>query len=75
MADEKFSALVKQERAELSALDADGLKTRLDEAKKKLWTLRFTHGKRMLNDTAEIANTRKTIARINMYLHRVEAAK
>jgi len=75
MADEKLTAQIKSERTELVALDADGLRSRLDEEKKKLWNLRFTHGKRMLKDTSSVAKTRRTIARINMYLHQVEAAK
>lgn len=75
MADEKLTAQIKTQREEFAALDADGLKTRLDEEKKKLWTLRFTHGKRMLTDTSAVSKSRKTIARINMYLSQLEATK
>ncbi len=74
MADEKLSAVIKKQREEFAAMSADDLKARLDAEKKNLWTLKFTQGKRMLTDTAELANSRKTIARLNMYIHQVEAA-
>lgn len=75
MADEKLSAVIKAQREEFAAMDADGLTARLDAEKKNLWMLRFTQGKRMLTDTAQLTNSRKTIARLNMYLHQLEAAK
>ena len=74
MADEKLAARVKRERAEFAAMDAATLAQRLDSEKKALWTLKFTLGKRMLTDTAQIAKTKKTIARLNLYRHRQEAA-
>ncbi len=58
----------KAEREELGALDAAGLRTQLDEAKKKLWTDSFAHGKRQLEKTAELSKSRKRIARIQTYL-------
>lgn len=73
MADEKFTAVIKKQREEFAAMDANALKARLDEEQKTLWTLKFTQGKRMLNNTAALSKSRKTIARINMYLHRLEA--
>ena len=60
--------LAKQEREELSGLDAAALRAQLEEAKKKLWTDQFALGKRTLNNTAELAKTRKRIARIQTYL-------
>jgi len=63
---------VKQERDELAALDAAGLRQRLDEEKKKLWTDTFAHGKRQLQDTSSLSKARKTIARIHTYLHKLE---
>ena len=60
------------ERKELSGLDAAGLATRLDEEKRKLWNYRFTLGKRQLENTADIAKTRKRIARIHTYLRALE---
>lgn len=74
MADEKLSAVIKKQREEFAAMDANALKARLDEEKKNLWTLKFTQGKRMLTDTAALAKSRKTIARLNMYLHQLETA-
>lgn len=73
MADEKFSALVKKQREEFAQMDANALNERLDAEKKTLWMLKFTQGKRMLTDTASLTKTRKTIARLNMYLHQLEA--
>jgi ribosomal protein L29 len=63
---------VKQEREELAGLDAAGLRQRLEEEKKKLWTNSFAHGKRTLADTASLGKSRKTIARIHTYLHQLE---
>jgi large subunit ribosomal protein L29 len=63
----------KQEREELSALDTAGLREQLEAAKKQLWTLRFTNGKRQLEKTADLGKTRKRIARINMYLAQKES--
>ena len=63
----------KTERTELSALDVAGLHAQLDTAKKQLWELRFTNGKRQLVKTADLGKTRKRIARINMYLAQKES--
>lgn len=63
----------KQEREELSGLDAAALRAQLDAAKKQLWELRFTNGKRQLEKTADLGKTRKRIARINMYLAQKES--
>ena len=71
MADEKFSALIKKQREEFAQMDVTALNERMDAEKKTLWTLKFTQGKRMLTDTASLTKTRKTIARLNMYLHQV----
>lgn len=65
--------LAKQEREELSGLDSAGLLAKLDEAKKQLWTLRFANGKRQLEKTADLARTRKKIARIHTYLTQKES--
>ena len=64
---------VRQEREELAALDAAGLRARLDEEKKRLWNYRFQLGKRQLENTAAIGATRKRIARIHTYLRKLEA--
>jgi ribosomal protein L29 len=45
----------------------------LDESRLKLWQLQFSLGKRQLENTAELAKTRKQIARILTYLNQVEA--
>lgn len=65
---------VKAEREELAGLDAAGLRARLDDEKKRLWTDRFALGKRTLTNTSEIAKTRKRIARIQTYLRQQELA-
>lgn len=57
-----------EERAELAAMDAAALRARLLEEKRSLWMARFALGKRQLEDTATLQKSRKTIARINMYL-------
>jgi ribosomal protein L29 len=62
----------KAERTELSALDAAGLRAQLDEAKKKLWTDSFAHGKRQLEKTSDLGKTRKRIARIQTFLRALE---
>ena len=62
----------KQEREEFAALDAAGLREKLDAEKKSLWINRFALGKRQLQNTAEIANARKRIARLMTYLHKQE---
>lgn len=64
MADNK---LAKAERQELSALDAAGLRSALDETQKKQWTDRFALGKRQLTNTAELRKARKRIARIQTF--------
>ena len=66
---------VRQEREELAALDEAGLRTRLDDEKKRLWNYRFQLGKRQLENTAAISATRKRIARINTYLRALELEK
>ena len=65
---EEGKVRIRQERAELAGLDEAGLRARLDDEKKRLWNYRFTLGKRQLENTAGIAQTRKRIARINTYL-------
>lgn len=70
MADGKMK--LRQERDELAALDAAGLNARLEEEKKRLWNNRFQLGKRQLENTADIAATRKRIARIHTYLRALE---
>jgi ribosomal protein L29 len=65
-------ARVRDERNELAALDAPALRARLDEEKKRLWTYRFSLGKRQLENTAAIGATRKRIARIHTYLRALE---
>jgi len=65
--------LAKESREELKGLDAAGLRAKLDEARLKLWQLQFSLGKRQLENTAELAKTRKQIARILTYLNQVEA--
>lgn len=65
--------LAKQERDELSGLDAAGLRAQLDAARKSLWENRFALGKRQLEKTADLSKTRKRIARIQTYLARIEA--
>ena len=67
--------LAKQEREEFAGLDVVALKERLETEKKALWKLNFDLGKRALVDTAEIGNTKKRIARIHTYLHRLEQAQ
>ena len=64
--------LAKQERQELEALDAAGLREQLEEAKKALWIDRFALGKRNLENTARLAKTRKRIARIHTFLRQLE---
>ncbi len=66
---------VKDERQELAGLDADGLRARLDEEKRRLWNYRFTLGKRQLENTADIAKTKKRIARIHTYLRQLDLEK
>jgi ribosomal protein L29 len=63
---------VQDERNELSGLDAPALRARLDAEKKRLWTYRFSLGKRQLENTAAISATRKRIARIHTYLRALE---
>lgn len=67
------SKLAKESREELQGLDATGLRAKLDEARMKLWQLQFALGKRQLENTADLAKTRKQIARIMTYLNQVEA--
>ncbi|GAB4463628.1 MAG: hypothetical protein OHK0029_32640 [Armatimonadaceae bacterium] len=64
--------LAKQERDEFSTMDAPALRARLEEEKKALWQNRFALGKRQLQDTAQIAKSRKRIARIMTYLRQLE---
>ena len=64
--------LAKQEREELSGLDAAALRARLIETKKKFWEAQFALGKRQLEKTADLAKTRKRVARIQTYLRQQE---
>lgn len=64
--------LAKTEREELSGLDAAALRARLIESKKKLWEDQFALGKRQLEKTADLAKTRKRVARIQTYLRQRE---
>ena len=70
MADENTK--IKAEREELAGLGADKLRERLDAEKRQLWNLRFSQGKRQLENTADLAKSRKRIARINTYLRALE---
>jgi ribosomal protein L29 len=65
--------LAKASREDLKGLNATGLRAKLDETRLKLWQLQFSLGKRQLENTAELANTRKQIARILTYLNQLEA--
>ena len=69
MANEKTT---KKEREEFAALDAAGLRERLENEKRSQWTNRFALGKRQLDNTAELNKSRKRIARINTYLRKLE---
>ena len=60
------------ERQELAGLDTEGLLARRDEERRRLFDLRFTLGKRQLENTADIQKTKKRIARINTYLRQLE---
>jgi len=62
----------KQEREEFAGLDAAGLRAQLDQEQRKLWQNGFDLGKRSLTNTAELAKSRKRIARINTYLRQLE---
>jgi ribosomal protein L29 len=64
--------LAKQEREELIALDTVTLNAKLEETKKQLWTNQFALGKRQFEKTAELAKTRKRIARIQTFLRQKE---
>ncbi|MBC8102210.1 MAG: 50S ribosomal protein L29 [Cytophagales bacterium] len=64
--------LAKQNREELSVLDAAALRAQLQEANKTLWTDTFALGKRNLENTSRLATTRKRIARIQTYLRQLE---
>jgi ribosomal protein L29 len=64
--------MAKQEREEFAGLDAAGLRARLDEEKRKHWQNGFDLGKRSLTNTAELAKSRKRMARIHTYLHQLE---
>lgn len=70
MADENQK--IKAEREEYAGLGADDLRQRLDAEKRQLWNLRFAQGKRQLDNTADLAKSRKRIARINTYLRALE---
>lgn len=65
--------LAKQEREELSGLDATALREQLNAARKSLWENRFALGKRQLEKTADLGKTRKRIARILTYMARLDA--
>lgn len=64
--------LAKQTRDELSGLDSAALREQLNEANKTLWTDTFALGKRSLENTSRLSNTRKRIARIHTYLRQHE---
>jgi len=64
--------LAKQNREELASLDAAALRAQLTETNKTLWTDTFALGKRSLENTARLSNTRKRIARIQTYLRQLE---
>ena len=66
------NTLAKQSREELVSLDATALRAQLEEANKTLWTDTFALGKRNLENTARLSNTRKRIARIQTYLRQLE---
>lgn len=57
---------------ELRQLSNDELVERLDEAYEQLWSLRFQHSTRQLNDTSQLGNTRHEIARIKTILRERE---
>ncbi len=59
---------------ELRELSADELRARVREGKKKLFTLRFQLASGRLTNTAEIAKTKREIARVLTVLREREHA-
>lgn len=57
---------------ELRQLSNDELKERLDETYEQLWSLRFQHSTRQLNDTSQLRRARRKIARIKTILRERE---
>lgn len=57
---------------ELRQLSNDELTERLDEAYEQLWSLRFQHSTRQLNDTSQLRRARREIARIKTILRERE---
>lgn len=57
---------------DLRQLSNDELTERLDEAYEQLWTLRFQHSTRQLNDTSQLRKARRNIARIKTVLRERE---
>lgn len=64
--------LTKADNEAFVGMDAAGLREQLENEKKLLWTNTFALGKRQLEKTAELTNSRKRIARINTYLRKLE---
>lgn len=57
---------------ELRQLSNDELTERLDEAYEQLWSLRFQHSTRQLNDTSQLSGAKRDIARIKTILRERE---
>ncbi len=58
--------------AELRGLDAEGLETKLREAKEELFNLRFQNATGQLDNTARLKSVRREIARIYTVLRERE---
>ncbi|MEH3032722.1 MAG: 50S ribosomal protein L29 [Aeromicrobium erythreum] len=58
--------------AELRGLDAEGLETKLREAKEELFNLRFQNATGQLDNTARLKTVRREIARIYTVLRERE---
>ncbi|KAF2956003.1 50S ribosomal protein L29 [Marinitoga sp. 38H-ov] len=63
---------MKKQVAELINLTDDELKTKLEEAKKKLFEMRFQHELGQIKNTASIKMVRRDIARIKTILRQRE---
>ncbi len=57
---------------ELRQLSDEELRQKLDEAYQRLWSLRFQHATRQLQDTSQMRKTRREIARIKTILRERE---
>lgn len=57
---------------ELRQLSDAELRQKLEEAYQRLWSLRFQHATRQLQDTSQIRKTRREIARIKTILRERE---